>query len=395
MIPHTLLGCDRVVAAGIAAAVVFVATACDARFSVSRPRASTRDSSGVRIVEYRNIRSALSAFQVADSPFLDLGGLRSDPNDEFNPGHPFLSAVRLSDGRIVVADWARLMFFDSSGTLVRSVGRQGTGPGEFTQLGKICRLPGDTLLAIDWSVRRVSLWDSTGKLVRAFARVGQVAVESCFPDGTLVLPDLSGKHLPAPDSSPGPKALAGTVNYLRIRPEGAVVQSLGPHPRSEMVGGTVYTVRVIAGSNRFYVGDPHRYELRVFDMNSSLRLIVRVTDPLPEEEMRSIQPPRGARVGADDRAGMRPPRSRVTRPAFGDIRVDPAGRIWVQSYEPRHRWIVWDSLGTLLGKIEPELKVPGGRHPSLVGAETNHVVFREWDADNAVHLRFYRITPIR
>src|SRR3970282_2620985 len=54
LIPHTLLGCDRVVAAGIAAAVVFVATACDARFSVSRPRASTPDSSGVRLVEYRN-----------------------------------------------------------------------------------------------------------------------------------------------------------------------------------------------------------------------------------------------------------------------------------------------------------------------------------------------------
>jgi hypothetical protein len=212
---------------------------CGDVLSAQPPNPVIRDSAGVRIVEYASVSGSLPQIAVAGKSFLDLGGLKGNPDEEFDAGHPMLGATRLSDGRLVVTDMARLMFFSPTGSFLTSAGRRGRGPGEFTQLGKVCRLRGDSLLAIDWSERRLSLWDSAGKLVRAFSRPGEVALTSCFSDGSVIIPDFGdgGGAVPASPSAIG--LSDRTIEYIRIRPDGSVIRTLGRHPRSEVVGGAV------------------------------------------------------------------------------------------------------------------------------------------------------------
>jgi hypothetical protein len=77
-------------------------------------------------------------------------------------------STRLGDGRIVVANAGarEIRYYDARGRYLRTSGRQGGGPGEFRYLRKIYRHTADSLLAADWSVERLSLFDPSGEFVR-------------------------------------------------------------------------------------------------------------------------------------------------------------------------------------------------------------------------------------
>jgi hypothetical protein len=65
-----------------------------------------------------------------------------------------------SRGRIYAGDWqaGRVVVLDPSGALVRTVGRQGLGPGEFRSVRGVQVLPGDSLLVYDPSAARISVF---------------------------------------------------------------------------------------------------------------------------------------------------------------------------------------------------------------------------------------------
>ena len=65
-----------------------------------------------------------------------------------------------SRGRIHIGDWtaARVAVLDSTGALVRTVGRRGLGPGEFRGMGSVQVLPGDSILAYDPAAVRLSVF---------------------------------------------------------------------------------------------------------------------------------------------------------------------------------------------------------------------------------------------
>jgi hypothetical protein len=65
-----------------------------------------------------------------------------------------------SRGRIHVGDWtaARVAVLDSTGALVRTVGRRGLGPGEFRGMGSVQVLRGDSVLAYDPAAVRLSVF---------------------------------------------------------------------------------------------------------------------------------------------------------------------------------------------------------------------------------------------
>ena len=73
-------------------------------------------------------------------------------------------AIRLSDGRIVIANRMthEIRYFDSTGTWIRSSGRKGQGPGEFSDPFYIQPLRGDTFT---WATSgRSSTWCSTRRV---------------------------------------------------------------------------------------------------------------------------------------------------------------------------------------------------------------------------------------
>jgi hypothetical protein len=141
---------------GLLLIVLSFAVGCGAG---ERPQAHTsRDSAGVTIVENRRgAWGRRDSWRLSQTPLLDIGVCEGDPSYELFDAH---SSVRLTDGTIVVANGGtqELRWYDATGTFVRSVGRSGGGPGEFTSLDDIALLGGDSVAAA-LDVEHVQLYE--------------------------------------------------------------------------------------------------------------------------------------------------------------------------------------------------------------------------------------------
>lgn len=80
-----------------------------------------------------------------------------------------VAATFLGNGSVVVADAGRysLHLFDSSGKYVRSSGRRGKGPGEFTDLLWVSRCTDGTLVAFDAGGNRLEVFDDSLRFLRS------------------------------------------------------------------------------------------------------------------------------------------------------------------------------------------------------------------------------------
>lgn len=98
------------------------------------------------------------------------------------------SAVRLSNGSFVIADNTNLQlhFFSAGGGYLRSVGRDGAGPGEFRAVRWIGECARDTVFAFDYMQNRISVFSADGALVRTFSTPNaQTVLVRCGVDGTM------------------------------------------------------------------------------------------------------------------------------------------------------------------------------------------------------------------
>lgn len=140
--------------------------------SPSHGEAVVRDSAGVRIVE--NSAPAWregEGWRMSDEPILEIGVLEGQPEYQL---FQVRGAIRLSDGRIVVANAGshELRIYDPRGRFLTSVGREGSGPGEFRALGSLDRLGSDSLITWDWRNNRAQVFDDatlhSGRQTRRF-----------------------------------------------------------------------------------------------------------------------------------------------------------------------------------------------------------------------------------
>ena len=98
-----------------------------------------------------------------------LGGLRADPEDEFNHRNGFLFGTELSDGSFAVIDEHRVRIIARDNTQRTVFGKSGRGPRESLGFSAVCATRGDTLVAYDIFLRRISVLTGKGELVRQFA----------------------------------------------------------------------------------------------------------------------------------------------------------------------------------------------------------------------------------
>lgn len=86
----------------------------------------------------------------------------------------------------------RVQIFDASGRFLRSVGREGEGPGEFTMPSRISvNGPGD-FAVFDMGQQRISIFDAQGVLLRDQVVPGMVADFTLLDDRSLVYATRSG-----------------------------------------------------------------------------------------------------------------------------------------------------------------------------------------------------------
>jgi len=340
--------------------------------AVAGPTAVERDSAGIRIVENPAALAARPLWTVAAEPAVEIGLLEGDEAYQLSRVQ---SAVRLSDGRIVIANGGtqNLRFFDATGAHVRSVGREGEGPGEFRQLGPVTVLPGDSLAAYDWNLRRVSYFGPDGAFVRSVNLefpTGFPTPVGRFSDGAW----LCVRGFTFSPGGDGSQIVRDTVPLLVFEPTGALRDSIVRMPAPEFFvrtsGRSAFarslpfgrTTEAAISGDRFFAGHSERYEIARYSAAGRPDLILRLDRPPTPIAPAELQRYKAEELEDAD-ATFRHEAARnleempypATYPAFADVLVDRAGQLWVLDY-PRpgndeRRWVVYTPDGHALGTV--------------------------------------------
>lgn len=363
-----------------------------------------RDSAGVRIVENRS--SSGVALRLDSLPSLEIGPGGGPTSEFISP----ISAVRRADGWIVAAGWAmtELQVFDAAGRWRRTVGRRGSGPGEFEALGFVFQAAGGDLVTFEPGAQRVQRWSSSAdfqSLAVLTSPGGRptAAVTGVFEDHSLLL------SLRAPDEAAGtPVTSRQRIALFRAQvPEGqwdSLFSYLGRpairHPQNPAwsAGAPLFTPGPsLAQRGRrlaFTPGD--RFEVQIWNERGELEQVIRrPAEPraiTPAEFERALQAvvesfPEDLREPLRERY-RRASTSRM-RPPVAGVWLTEAGRVWAATGDSalgeRPRASVFDSLG----HWEADIELPHGFRISQVGEDG--VLGTARDADGFYRLRFYRL----
>ena len=355
-----------------------------------RPRSGIFDSAGVHVVENaRPPAGSRLGWRIGPGP-LSIGSVDGDEPYLFNGA---VSAAKLPDGRIVVADGSsrELRMFDSAGTHVMTRGGEGEGPGEFWWLSYVAAWPGDSIVA--WFPRRgrIAVFDSDGSYGRSFSVWSDCPPWCPTPlavrgDGTVLT------------THPGE---ASDSAVLEIRDgDGGVLASLDKQLDREQrrwkddrganwSEGTPYGRSLAKGlwGDLIVASHTSRYEIRAFRADGALARIVRrehtprATTPadfdryrereLAEYSTRLSRAVPGRPTAELDyilslrRKTIEATPMADTFPAFSSFIADAAGHLWVREYDfpgeerPAPLWTVFEPDGRVLGYLEtpPGLRI--------------------------------------
>lgn len=350
-----------------------------------------RDSAGIRIVEHGRTTQLSTVLRISPTPLVDFGGLRDDLQAELSARMPYLRARPLSDGRWVVMDRAVLKIFDSTGSFQFSISREGSGPGEFRQLRDACVTPGDTILAISLSDRRLAAFDASGTHLRTVVLDGEVRDNPCLSDGT-VLVRRGSRPNPQSRYSASDAALMDRVSeVVRVRWDGRIVGSLGLLQAESLDPTFPELANVSGGSGRTIVGNGISPEYRVYNLSGKLLEVIRWESiPAPVTD--------AMRAAAVKRRGWNPgPWKRKALPFYAGIIASPDSHVWVQDYWPDGGelprpmdYTAFSIDGELIGRIEvPRLGNKFGATISWIGRDKILLGWR--DQDGSPHLTLHTL----
>jgi hypothetical protein len=354
--------------------VTLLAAACGSGDSPGPEGAVRRDSSGIEIVEnLRPLWDDAAHWHAGETPLLVLG--------EESAGHPPLESVAgvalLQDGGMVVVDGgnSRIHFFREDGTLARTVGRPGDGPGEYRVIEGLDVVGDSALVVWDFGLARLTYLSLEGEL-RATAPLDPVVpalgLVGVLPTEEVVLAQFwSPQEMQSLDQ---PGLMRTTAAVLRVAPGGQVLDTVAIVSGREfmltpedgrMVMGTPPFGRAgsrALRSDELIEGDQETFSLSVISMDGTVRAVYRLpgvdltltaaeVEAWKESQIALAPPGREANVRGFLEEAEIPP----TRPAYDALLVDPRGWIWAEDYSwddsEATTWTVLDGVGRWLGRI--------------------------------------------
>jgi hypothetical protein len=410
------------------------------------PRAAgvtTRDSAGIEIVDNTSaVWQSGAGWKMSDRPILSIGTDVGGPEYEFGFAH---GPVRLSDGRIVVADMqTQLMrFYDGQGKFLMSAGGSGMGPGEFEQLYRLRKMGGDSLMALN-PASLTSIFSPDGKYVRRFdldpVRLrGNMWWLGRLSDGTLLAMSLQREGTrelaPSPNPRPGVEEARfdipqrdplyrDTLLHFLYTMEGRLIDSIVKLPGQWLgrVRALVPNAAYAFFENTFFHSPGDVVEIRQYRSLVGERAATTTVEhgtPLVKLEriIRRV-PLRDAAITDEDRnqylqaeraryaelARRNPGRVDLARlermvaetefpptvPAHGNrMYADALGHLWLQEYrigpnEP-YRWSIFDRAGRWLGIVQ----TPTDFTVNEIGAD--YVLGVSQDSLGVQYVRMYRL----
>lgn len=333
------------------------------------------DSAGVEIVESpRPLLAGDAEWRVLDSAVVHIG--RRD-----GPAAVQLAdvegALRLSDGRYVIADGAsaELRVFGADGDHLRSFGRRGAGPGEFTTLAGIGR-SADAIWAYDFALRRVSWFHPDSGVVGTTtlgAEPPALAPAGALPNRSFVLRQLWG--VTATATTTREEVRRDPVAVVRTDSTGSRMDTIALVPGREVAirveGGRGVMSRRPFGRDlvaavrdgRVVIGTEDTAAIDEYALDGTLRRRVRFRDGSREIGEREIDefvaaalddvsPPERTTRRAELEALPYPERG----PSYDRLVVDDQGNLWIRRWKadlaaPR-TWAVVDPSGAWLTEVE-------------------------------------------
>jgi hypothetical protein len=376
------------------------------RYSIQPDEYGARDSAGVRVVLHRDLGDAPPAKRIAEKPIAEIGGLSSDSVYELSA---FRTAVRLRDGSMVVPQRSELRLFDSVGRYVKTVGRRGAGPGEF-------------------STNPLWIFDDRLQLGRIVPELR--AVMGVLGDGTVITRTRTQPtSVEPPPTLPGrrggpPVAMHvlrdGQYNYTRMSTSAppvalelwhSVDDPAPPPPTSFTVvpPGVTYTPpprtfrterSLVVHGEHLVIADGRRYKIEI-RTRGKLTTVIRVArEPsfITENDRRRYSAFIVGNTSGIEREFREQVAAQTTLPAAAPVIqrvvVDDAGRIWVPDFRPpwvdRASWTVFDLKGELIDRVEAT------RAMELVSARQGVGLFRAWSLDGyALPMLLAHRLPVR
>ncbi len=365
------------------------------------------DSSGVTIIESTTPEWQDMQWRL-EGPTLSIGS--ADGREETQL-HRVRAAARMPDGSIVIANSgsAELRVYAPDGRWVRSIGREGDGPGEFRILRSFQLVVPDTLIAFDPSGPRVTIFTANGDLIssRSLSVPGEAArpPEHKLPDGRWLnlMPstEVEGyqrrrNHFvawtEAAETVDTMLARDGQEYLIYLRHEGdrylgrgAVVVPFGGQDLSAI------------GPGRVALSDGLNYDVAVRELGGREMRVRRklVRRPLPAGAIERFTDSYVAQYAPERQPEVRrnfeqlPTRTQT--PTHAALAFDRTGRLWTENYRfpwdslSRRTWSIFNTTGEWLGEVE----FPKSFRVFDIGDD--YVLGVERDADGVEYVKMYRI----
>jgi len=344
-----------------------------------------------------------ASFVVEAKPLVDIG-----PEGGGYLMHDPSGAIRLASGTIVIADThgGVVYYFDASGRLLRSVGRQGDGPGEFRHISWIGLCRPDSIFAWDLVRRRMLVLTEGGVVAEEYPVPAEPLTGpapytvTCSHRGVFVFqplarilarttPDLpfgrGRARVSIGDSHGGITGLIDDVYGSEIVVFGG---GAGPRPLGK---STVFAV----GSDRIYIGTADSASINVFTFDGRRLppIALEVSSRLPsqknyeqavEEIVSSV---RGPARGAVRTTLLNLPKP-GTLPPYRSLLVDSDDLLWVvlsAAGDSSTRLRVLDKAGRRIG----EVLLPVPLYVTDIGRD--YILGTYTDLDGLTHVAMYRL----
>jgi hypothetical protein len=365
----------------------------------SVPAAESRDSDESIVLTNCHAAFEESGWVVDPTPDLELG-------DEVGPDSSFerIQAVRsLPDRGVAVLDQGShdLRFFDESGELVRRLGGQGAGPGEF-ELPHLLPTPGShSLVVFDRRLQRLTTYSVTGELESVTSTAHEPWLSRVSAPSGLVGSRRLIEFMPTDGimvSTPGINEKTRTILWVDADTgeEHRIGQYVVFPSHTAADGFNVLDVpfaprvNVVATETGVLVTEGQRFEIRELDVSARLVRVLRVEAARdrvrPEDLTRYVD--RRARRGFTgvwlDFSEVPVPDS---MPAFGTLRVDEMGWIWAElsgwatTIDQPSDWMVFAPDGRARGLV----RMPAGLSPHEIAED---YVLGVWEDELGVpHVR--------
>jgi hypothetical protein len=338
-----------------------------------------RDSGVVRIANVRRLDTLRRSNELKTTLVAEIGGSARGEQYEFT--NPFRGFI-LANGGVALSSRNDIRFFDAKGNWIRSLGRKGSGPGEFNSINMMCGFKDGSLLTHDGS--RYTLFDKTGT-VQWLAK-SATSLKACLPDNSLLvytgirstaLPPLGTELAARVQADPGASlsrySLISMEETPRFLHDIAVFRSyaIGRATSRVTVNGTRALIAAskplqasptaTESGDRVCVGEAIAFEVRCHSTTSDSLFILRI-DRAPrrvtEEHKRAYLEQFKTILAPEELEPHSREIDKVGYPAtlapYATIKGDDLGRIWIRDLLPgekEQQWNVFRGTGEHIGTL--------------------------------------------